>query len=222
MAKKETRCFDHLVDTSIFTPHVWKSEINDILYRCTPSSAIPEYPRKTCATHFPSVLSSPPKSWENHLWESRDYGYSPARDTTYSCTPLREEEKKLGWNSDSLVENFDGEGYVTKFSGEAENFNTGAHRDSQKGKPRYDLIPARPLKRVADLYARGGEVHGDKNWLNGIPNSRSMASLMRHVQDYRLGDRTEDHLAAIVWNAMALMQFEGTEFDDFDKWEKPE
>jgi hypothetical protein len=43
---------------------------------------------------------------------------------------------------------------------------------------------------------------------------------MRHVEAYRMGDKSEDHLAAIAWNAFTIMQFEDTELDDRFKWEE--
>jgi len=109
--------------------------------------------------------------------------------------------------------------YVTKDSGELEEFATGSRRDSQSGKPRYSLIPPYPLQRLADLYVRGAEKYDDHNWAKGQPTSRILDSLMRHVENYRMGEPTEDHLAAIAWNAFALMQFENTELDDRYKWE---
>lgn len=110
--------------------------------------------------------------------------------------------------------------YRTKDSGQREQFNTGSQRDMQAGKPRYDLIPPKPLKRLAELYARGAEKYDDHNWHKGQNTSRILASLMRHVESYRLGDREEDHLAAIAWNAFALMEFEGTELDDIYNWRR--
>jgi len=104
--------------------------------------------------------------------------------------------------------------YVTKDSGQREEYDSGARRDTQEGKPRYDLIAAAPLKRVAELMARGAVKYGDNNWAMGMPSSRFMASLMRHVEAYRLGERDEDHLAAVVFNALAIMHFEGTNWDD--------
>jgi hypothetical protein len=37
--------------------------------------------------------------------------------------------------------------------------------------------------------------------------SRTWESLERHVQAYKDGDQSEDHLAAIAWNAFALMWY---------------
>jgi hypothetical protein len=101
-----------------------------------------------------------------------------------------------------------------------EKFSSGAERDSQIGKPRYDLIPPLPLLRLAELYARGAEKYDDHNWAKGMPTSRILASLLRHIEAYRSGDTTEDHLAAVAWNAFALMHFQDTSNDDFYDWSK--
>lgn len=99
-------------------------------------------------------------------------------------------------------------GFVTKDSGKRQNFASGMVRDTQEGKPRYDLIPTEGLRRLADLYARGAEKYDDDNWKKGQPFSRAYASLFRHMIQWREGDRSEDHLAAVAWNAMALMYYE--------------
>jgi hypothetical protein len=41
-----------------------------------------------------------------------------------------------------------------------------------------------------------------------MPFSRCVASLKRHVMKYQQGKRDEDHLAAIMFNAMALIHYE--------------
>lgn len=110
--------------------------------------------------------------------------------------------------------------FTTKDSGKREEFSSGAVRDTQEGKPRYSLIPPGPLKRLAEMYARGAEKYDDWNYLKGMPTSRILDSLMRHLEAYRDGDDEEDHLAAICWNAMAIMQFEGTSWDDAHDWKK--
>lgn len=98
--------------------------------------------------------------------------------------------------------------YVTKDSGAREQFNTGMQRDTQDGKPRFDLIPTESLRRLADLYARGAIKYDEWNWAKGQPFSRVYASLYRHMIQWREGDRSEDHLAAVAWNAFALMYYE--------------
>lgn len=98
--------------------------------------------------------------------------------------------------------------YTLKQSGEKETFPGGAQRDTQKGKPRYDLIPPLALKRVADLYTKGAEHYGDRNWEKGMPFSRFFGSLLRHAYQFSMGEKDEDHLAAIVFNALAIMHFQ--------------
>lgn len=99
-------------------------------------------------------------------------------------------------------------GFLTLDSGQREPFTTGAVRDTQEGKPRFELIPVAPLKRLADLYARGALKYGEHNWQKGMPFTRVLASLLRHAYAYIEGERTEDHLAAVAWNAFALMTYE--------------
>lgn len=109
--------------------------------------------------------------------------------------------------------------FITKDSGEREDFTSGARRDTQDGKPRYDLIPPIPLKRLAELYARGAEKYGESNWTKGMPSSRFLASLMRHLEQYRDGETDEDHLAAVVFNAFGIMYFQDTDWDDLPEWD---
>lgn len=106
--------------------------------------------------------------------------------------------------------------FITKDSGKRQEFESGMVRDTQEGKPRYDLIPVEGLHRLADLYARGAEKYDENNWQKGQPYSRAYASLFRHLIAWREGDRTEDHLAAVAWNAFALMWYEANkpELDD--------
>ncbi|MDP9012833.1 MAG: DUF5664 domain-containing protein [Pseudomonadota bacterium] len=114
--------------------------------------------------------------------------------------------------------------FVTLDSGAREDFAAGAKRDTQTGKPRYDLVPPEPLKRVAELYARGAEKYDEHNWTKGIPASRFLASLMRHLEQYRSGEHPEeDHLAAVVFNAFGIMHFQGdSNWDDKHDWTKGE
>ena len=89
-----------------------------------------------------------------------------------------------------------------------QTFASGAQRESDKGKYRPDLISPVLITRLGHHLRKGAENHADRNWEKGIPNNRAMASLMRHTNEYRDGDRSEDHLAAIVFNAMVIMHNE--------------
>jgi len=113
--------------------------------------------------------------------------------------------------------------FETKDSGQREGFDSGAVRDTQNGKPRFDLIPPGPLERLALLYGRGAEKYDEHNWTKGIPVSRCIASLMRHVFQFIKGDKDEDHGAAILFNVMCIMHYEDigrTDLDDSFDWQK--
>jgi dATP/dGTP diphosphohydrolase len=100
------------------------------------------------------------------------------------------------------------EHFITKDSGEREEFRTGAKRDVREGKGRYDLISTFGLKRLALLYERGCIKYGPNNWTKGMPFMRVLDSLLRHANQYLQGEPIEDHLAAIAWNAFALIHYE--------------
>lgn len=98
--------------------------------------------------------------------------------------------------------------FVTKDSGERVDFPSGMTRDVDAGKPRYDLIPVAPVKRLAYLYARGAEKYGDKNWeLANSPEEarRFRASAERHFMQWKAGEVDEDHAIAVVWNIFAAL-----------------
>lgn len=95
-----------------------------------------------------------------------------------------------------------------KDSGERQEFDTGSRRDTQEGKPRLSLVPPGPLARLAMHYTNGAKKYGDGNWTLGQPASRFTDSLGRHFLAFLEGDQGEDHLAAIAWNAFALMYFQ--------------
>lgn len=94
--------------------------------------------------------------------------------------------------------------------GSREEFSTGAKREKQIGKGRYDLITPIGLMRLANWYELGALKYADRNWENGLPISNCLNSLFRHAVKYMAGYNHEDHLAAIVWNAFAIMHFEAT------------
>lgn len=97
--------------------------------------------------------------------------------------------------------------YTTKDSGKRKDFKSGMRRDVDNGKPRYDLIPGPLLKRLAELYARGAEKYGDRNWeLADSPEelARFGASAWRHFMQWTNDwDTDEDHAVAVVFNIFA-------------------
>lgn len=95
-----------------------------------------------------------------------------------------------------------------KDSGERRETVTGAVRDRQQGKGRYDLITPIGLRRLALHYENGARKYNDRNWEKGMPLSWFLDSAMRHLYDYMNGDRSEDHLAAVAWNALGFIHIE--------------
>ncbi len=72
----------------------------------------------------------------------------------------------------------------------------------------FELLPPGPLTRLAAHYGRGAAKYAPHNWEKGLETGRIMRSLLRHAFGYLAGNRDEDHLAAVAWNAFALMDHE--------------
>ncbi len=80
-----------------------------------------------------------------------------------------------------------------------------AIREDASGKGRPDLISPFALTRLAKHYERGCVKYADRNWERGMNYSRYTASMFRHIIAWMMGKEDEDHLAAIAWNAFAIM-----------------
>lgn len=95
-----------------------------------------------------------------------------------------------------------------KDSGKRQNFTTGAVRDTQENKGRYDLLSIPAMRRLAQHMEKGADKYAERNWEKGIPASRCFSSAMRHMFQWMDGKGDEDHLAAAMWNIMVIMHFE--------------
>jgi hypothetical protein len=89
------------------------------------------------------------------------------------------------------------------------------------GKLRFDLFPMMPLLKLAKLFTIGKEKYGTRNWEKGMKFGRLFAAMMRHAIKWWAGEICDPvdgqhHLAAVMWNAMVLMELERThpEMDD--------
>jgi len=98
--------------------------------------------------------------------------------------------------------------YTLHDSGERQQFATGAVRDRQAGKGRFDLLPALAVTRLARHFEKGAAKYGDRNWEQGIPLSRFLDSALRHLFAYLAGWDDEDHLVAAAWNLLAALETE--------------
>lgn len=93
--------------------------------------------------------------------------------------------------------------FETKDSGKRQEFSTGMVRDTQEGKPRYDLIWLPGIRRVAELMGRGAVKYNSRNWEKASTQEeldRFKESAIRHMYQYLEGDVSEDHMAAVVFN----------------------
>ncbi len=82
---------------------------------------------------------------------------------------------------------------------------------SDTSKPRLGLVPMRGLRRVARVFEAGLKEGRDPNdWQHRLPKD-FVDALLRHASDFQDNDPEdeEDHLAAIVANALILMWHEG-------------
>jgi len=80
---------------------------------------------------------------------------------------------------------------------------TGALKeDARKGNPH--LIPTSALRMLSKRFQDGADKYGARNWEKGHKLSNYIDSLYRHLWQYIDGDTDEDHLSAILWNAVAL------------------
>jgi hypothetical protein len=93
-------------------------------------------------------------------------------------------------------------------SGKRQEFSTGAVRDTADDKSRPDLISPFALERLGDWLKLGAQKYSERNWESGIPISRCIASLYRHLLAYQQNRREEDHIAAIMCNAMFVAHYE--------------
>lgn len=93
-------------------------------------------------------------------------------------------------------------------------YKSGATRHSDGNAERHDLIPPVVLKRESKIWAEGALHHpstiveGEGNWKQGLPKASTIQHLLKHLNDWRLGDRNEDHLAKVRWGIGVLMYFE--------------
>jgi len=93
-------------------------------------------------------------------------------------------------------------------SGERRTFETGAVRDRGELKPRPDLISPHAQLREGMIMAKGAEKYALRNWERGLPISECLASAQRHIEQFKRGDRDEDHIAQARWNLGVIIHFE--------------
>lgn len=97
---------------------------------------------------------------------------------------------------------------MIKDSGERREFGTGAVRDIQEGKGRYDLLPWEAIHELAQHCEEGALKYGERNCEKGIPIHSLVDSAIRHLSCYLRGMRDEHHLRAAMWNVAYAIYME--------------
>lgn len=95
-------------------------------------------------------------------------------------------------------------------------FKTGAIRDTQEGKPDFiECMSWTALRRYIQYMTEKKSKYGEGNFKKGIPIESYEKSLIRHFDKYIRNryengsdEPNEDHLSAIVFNAMGIMHEE--------------
>jgi len=89
---------------------------------------------------------------------------------------------------------------VQKSYGQERSFLTGAVRDNNTGKGRFDLLPVLSLFRLAKHFENGAARYKARNWELGMHLSVYWDSACRHLLKILIGMTDEDHEAAAMWN----------------------
>jgi len=85
---------------------------------------------------------------------------------------------------------------------------SGALREKNEGKGRFDLMSPYALMRVARIHEKGSKKYSPRNWEKGMRFSLYVDAALRHIIKYMMGMTDEDHLAQAVWNLDCLLHFE--------------
>lgn len=93
----------------------------------------------------------------------------------------------------------------TKATDTKDQFVTGAVRSSAEGRGRPQDISPFAVYRLSRLLERGAKLYGERNYQRGMSMDRTMGSLLRHAFQAMAKQTDEDHLAAVMFNAMVLL-----------------
>lgn len=99
-------------------------------------------------------------------------------------------------------------------------FESGAKRDDNSGKPFIHNLKGYTRQRFGYHMTTGALKYGDGNWTKGMPTDQYLESVDRHLAAYMEGDRSEDHLSAILFGVQGCMineQSEGIKADYYFK-----
>ncbi len=84
-------------------------------------------------------------------------------------------------------------------------FASGGMREMAPGKGRFDLLSPLADEALAQHMERGAIKYDDRNWEKGLALSSFIDSARRHLNQLLLGDETEPHAVAALWNLHCLV-----------------
>lgn len=98
--------------------------------------------------------------------------------------------------------------------GVVEQQGNGGNRESRKNRGRFDLITYEAAHALAVWCELGAEKYGDRNWENGLSVKDTISRMVGHAIKASNGWTDEDHLAAVMWNAMCAITMEKRKYMD--------
>lgn len=80
------------------------------------------------------------------------------------------------------------------------------------GKLRYDLLEPYAIEQLVKIFTMGSKKYQPNNWLKGLPWMDVIASLERHLAEFKKGDDFDKesqllHMAHVAWNALAIVSY---------------
>jgi hypothetical protein len=133
------------------------------------------------------------------MTESKDFTIKQIGND-FEVNPVVGKNSGLEWDAFPKRTNTPEELNATK-----RKFETGAVRDSNKGKPFIHCLLGYTRQRFGYHMAKNAGKYGEFNFLKGIPTEAYLESLDRHLAAYMAGDRSEDHLSSILFGVQGLM-----------------
>ena len=127
-------------------------------------------------------------------------GFAPTGAVLSACVDIKAAEDRIVEPIIQALDELNEETKDIKDSGKRTEFSTGAVRDAQGGKGRFDLLPNMAVWALAHHTEKGCEKYGDRNWEKGIPIKNFIDSAKRHLTEFELGLSDENHMAAALWN----------------------
>jgi hypothetical protein len=98
-------------------------------------------------------------------------------------------------------------------------FTSGAKSSAER--PRYDLCERVAFERWAQRMAKGAASHGERNYQKGARDPVFIRDrinhLIEHAMRYAQGDRSDDHLGAVMANAGMLIWCEEQAAKSYDE-----